>query len=113
MRLMSFKLTVEQIRRREKTVTRRLGWLDLEPGTLLQPVVQAQGLPPGGKVEKVGGPIRVVSVRREKLADITEADVVAEGFPTYTSAAFIAMFERANKCDLMDQITRIEFEYVD
>lgn len=37
-RHMSFSMTTEAVRRREKTVTRRLGWSDLKPGTLLWPV---------------------------------------------------------------------------
>ena len=112
-RNISFALTTDQVRQRTKTVTRRLGWQDLKPGTLLQPVVKAQGIPKGGKVEKIGGPIRVVSVRRERLDAMTESDCAAEGFPCYTAAAFIAMFERHNGCDLRDEITRIEFEYCD
>ena len=44
MRNISFSMTTEQVRRREKTVTRRLGWSDLKPGTILQAVEKAQGL---------------------------------------------------------------------
>lgn len=36
MRNMSFQLTVAAVRGRTKTVTRRLGWSWLEPGTLLR-----------------------------------------------------------------------------
>jgi hypothetical protein len=111
-RNISFQLTVDQVRHRMKTVTRRLGWKDLQPGTLLQPVVKAQGLKKGEKVQKIGGPIRVVSVRREPLDAMTAADCVKEGFGHYSTAAFIAMFERHNRCDLTDIITRIEFEYM-
>jgi hypothetical protein len=66
-RLISFSLTTDQIRNRTKTVTRRLGWARLKPGTLLQPIVKGQGIPKGGKVETIGGPIRVVRVDREPL----------------------------------------------
>jgi hypothetical protein len=67
MRHISFFLTQRQVREQTKTVTRRLGWHWLSAGTLLQPVVKGQGIPRGGKVEKIGGPIRVVSVERERL----------------------------------------------
>ena len=36
MRSMSFMLTTQQIRDRTKSVTRRTGWADLQPGTLLR-----------------------------------------------------------------------------
>lgn len=129
MRNISFALTTEQIRNQTKTVTRRLGWRSLKPGTLLQPVVKAQGIPKGGHVEKIGGPIRVVSVRREPLGVIQKPDVIREGFPELTSMEFIDFFCRSHKtqavyigrhlvrpsrrCESTDAVTRIEFEYVD
>lgn len=78
---MSFALTSTQINDRTKTVTRRLGWSRLRPGTLLQPVVKAQGLKKGEKVQKVGGPIRVVSVRREMAAGDHRRRRDARGVP--------------------------------
>lgn len=115
MRNMSFALTTEAIRNRSKTVTRRLRWLTLKPGTLLQPVVKAQGIPKGGKVEKVGGPIRVLNVRREPLDIIGTRylyDPVLEGFPLLTNGQFVEMFCLLNNCEPFDTVTRIEFEYV-
>jgi len=44
-RMISMFLTQQQVKARTKTVTRRLGWRWLKPGTLLQPVVKAQGKP--------------------------------------------------------------------
>ena len=44
------------------------------------------GLRKGEHVERLGGPIRVESVTLERLDTITEADVVAEGFPDMTPA---------------------------
>jgi hypothetical protein len=111
--MMSFALTTEQVRNRSKTVTRRLGWLNLKPGTLLQPVLKAQGIPKGGRVQKIGGPIRVVSVRREPLSAITVEDVRREGFPEMSDAQFCEMFVEANGLATYPQVTRIEFEYVD
>lgn len=117
MRNISFALTTEQIRRREKTVTRRLGWKDLKPGTLLQPVEKAQGLKKGERVTKIGGPICVENVRRECLENIDAADCVREGFPELSPWEFIAMFCRmhnlgAPSIAMMDTVTRIEFSYV-
>jgi len=112
MRHISFALTTAQIRSRTKTVTRRVGWAFLTPETLLQPVVQAQGLKKGAHVEPIGGPIRVVSVRREPLKAITADDCAREGFADLTREAFIALFERTHQCTADTTVTRIEFEYV-
>lgn len=134
MRLMSFALTTAQVRARTKTVTRRTGWLSLKPGTLLQPVVKAQGIPKGGKVEKIGGPIRVVSVRREPLDRMLGgfgygmSDLAREGFEGQLSLMeFVRMFCATHRVRdeavlgrvayralrPSDEVTRIEFEYVD
>jgi len=112
MRNISFALTTQQVRDRQKTVTRRLGWKNLQPGTLLQPVVKGMGLKKGETVEKIGGPIRVVSVRREPLGIIHSYDVEREGFVALTGSEFVDMFCKHNGCRPMDEVTRIEFEYV-
>ena len=115
MRHISFALTTEQVRNRTKTVTRRLGWKLLKPGTLLQPVEKCQGIPKGGKVEKIGGPIRVLKVEREPLSGIfvQQGDLRLEGFPNTSPATFVRMFCEHNGCDEETYVTRIEFEYVD
>ena len=113
MRLMSFALTTEQVRNQTKTVTRRLGWKNAKPGDVVQPVVKSQGIPKGGKVERIGGPIRFVSVTRVRLGDISTIDVHREGFPNLTQRQFVEMFKEHNG-GLKDQVvTRIEFEYVE
>ncbi len=93
MRLMSFALTTAQLLDGSKTVTRRVGWANLKPGDRLKAVRKAMGLKPGEKVD-VLAEIEVVSVRRERLDAITPADVLAEGFPAWTSqvAEFVEMF---------------------
>jgi hypothetical protein len=114
MRQMSFALTAEQIRIRRKTVTRRIGWTTLKPGTLLQPVKKSQGLKKGETVEKIGVPIRVVAVDRVVLGDITPQDVYREGFPQMTRSEFIATFKKAHRgCRVGTVVTRIEFSYVE
>lgn len=114
---MSFALTTPQILARTKTVTRRTGWAFLKPGTLLQPVVKSQGIPKGKKVQKIGGPIRVVSVEREPLSELHDynlwPEVTREGFPNLTTEEFITMFCEHNGCQPGDTVTRIEFSYVD
>lgn len=117
MRNISFSLTAEQIRNRTKTVTRRLGWEDLKPGTFLQPVVKGQGLKKGEHVETIGGPIEIVDVRRERLSRLlvtdvyTRAEVVAEGFPELSEEQFVRMFCEHNDCRPGTWVTRIAFTY--
>jgi hypothetical protein len=111
MRNISFFLTTPQFVAGTKDVTRRLGWSKLKPGDRLMAVVKSQGLKPGEKIERLGE-IEVVSVRRERLNEIDQADVVREGFPTMTPAGFVTMF-----CIHMggseDQlVNRIEFRKV-
>ena len=119
MRNISFALTTDQIRAGTKIVTRRMGWLNLAPGTLLQPVRKGMGLKPGEKIERLRGPIRVTSVRRESLRRMLDEprygqlDCFYEGFPDYTPASFIDMFCRSHKgCTPDSVVTRIEFEYL-
>lgn len=110
--MMSFSLTTEQVRRRQKTVTRRNGWTFARVGMIVQPVIKCQGIPKGGHVEKIGGPIRFTAVDRVVLGDISAQDVYREGFPDLTPREFVALYKRANG-GLRDQIvTRIQFEYL-
>lgn len=111
MRQMSFALTTEQMLSRTKTVTRRLGWATLKPGTVLQAVEKSQGLGKGGKVRRLHQ-IRVVDVRREPLFYITSEDVAREGFPRMSRDDFIAMFCKHMRCEKEEHVTRIEFEHL-
>ncbi len=110
---MSFALTTRQVRAREKTVTRRNGWRRARVGQVVQPIVKGQGLKKGEHVETIGGPIRFVDVRRERLDAITPEDVHREGFPGRSSKWFIALYRHANGGRKDQIVTRIEFEYVD
>jgi len=115
MRNMSFAFTTEQIRNQTKTVTRRLGWKFLREYDLVQPIIKGMGLKKGEKVKKIGPPIRIVTVRRERLWQIAlyEHDISCEGFHNMMQAEFVEMFCRHNRCEKDDIITRIEFEYTD
>ena len=118
MRNISFHLTQQQILARTKTVTRRLGWKWLveqwskdEREIYLQPIVKGQGIPKGGKVEKLGNPIRIVQAGFQKLNHITQDDVRREGFPDWTPSDFIEFFCKANGCKRTTKVTVITFIY--
>lgn len=103
----------------------------LKPGTLLQPVVKAQGLKKGEHIKKIGAPIRVVSVEREPLGKLLhvykhgQAEVCCEGFPEMSPGEFVVFFARSHglaprRGVFSDKIarainrtvvTRIEFTY--
>jgi len=112
-------LTKPQIRRQEKDVTRRNGWHDLKPGTRLQPVEKAQGLKKGERARHVGGPIVVVSVRRERLLLMIASprygreECRREGFGHLTPRQFVQFFCDTHGLKPEDNptITRIEFAY--
>lgn len=109
---MSFFLTKEQIINQTKTVTRRNGWKSLKIGDIVQPVEKGQGLKKGEKVNKIGPPIVITDISLEPLADITQGDVILEGFPSMNRWEFIEMYCRANKCKADHQVRRIQFEYL-
>jgi len=112
MRIISAAQTKQQIIAETKTVTRRLGWLNLKVGELLQVVEKAQGLKKGEKMKRLKV-IRVTEVHREPLNAITQAEVVAEGFPDMTPDEFIAFFCKGHKkCTPTTEVTVIHFEYV-
>jgi hypothetical protein len=124
-RYISFMLTQDQIRARTKTVTRRLGWKALKPGTVLMGAEKCQGLGKGGKIKPLGL-IRVTDVRQEPLRRMTEdldyglAEARAEGFPGLPDDEpkevpkyFVDFFCRSHKgCTPDSDVTRIEFEYL-
>lgn len=119
MKNISVALTEEQVLAREKDITRRLGWSTLKPGALLQPVRKGQGLKKGEKATPVGGPVRVLSVRREPLRRLLDdqaygrAECVREGFPGLTPQQFVTFFMTTHACAVDQIVTRIEFAYVD
>jgi len=94
-------------------------WTSLKAGELLQPVEKCQGLKKGDTVKKLGGLIRVDTVRREPLRMMTErpgygrSECIREGFPHLSPEEFVAMFCKANKCGPEVEVTRIEFTYIE
>lgn len=120
---MSFALTTEQVLNRTKTVTRRLGWKNLQRGTLVRAVRKGMGLKKGEKVEELAI-IRIVDVRQEYLiamlddVDYGVDEVKREGLAEHPAVqgspyAFIDFFCASHRpCEQTWSVTRIEFEYV-
>lgn len=121
MRNISFMLTTPQYVDGSKDVTRRIGWLALKVGDLLCAAEKCQGLGKGGKMKRLGT-IRVKSIRREKLEEMTKRwsygleECRREGFPNLNPAQFVLFFCKANKAQKVKPqtvVTRIEFERVE
>lgn len=112
-RNMSFCITPGQIRNKTKTVTRRLGWDFLRPGEIVNACVKCQGLGKDGKIEKICQ-IRILDTWKEELCDITQQDVVKEGFPEMSPTEFVEMFikELKPKYGKYTKVNRIEFDYL-
>ena len=118
MRHISFYLTQDQIRRREKTVTRRNGWAFAVKGMVLLGVVKGQGIPKGEKVQALCI-IEITSARVEYLNAMTAdleyglQEVVKEGFPEMTPDQFVTMYCEHNASLPYQWVRRIEFKYRD
>lgn len=117
MKNMSFALTTKQIQDGTKSVTRRIGWLNLKAGDMIQPVLKGMGLKKGEKVTKLREPIRVKSVRRERLDRMLDdiaygrAECIAEGFADMNPHQFVTMFCKTHRpVESHWTVTRIEFE---
>ena len=110
-RLMSVALTEGAVRRRQKTVTRRMGWRFLKPGDELQLCRKVMGRKPDEPLVRIAL-VRVVSVRREQLSAISKVDVMREGFVEWTPEQFVRFFCSNMKCEPSDEVTRIEWEYL-
>ena len=114
MRNMSFLKTLGQMQFADpgpKDITSRDGWWFLKPGDVVMAVKKAMGLKRGEKVEKLY-PIEIVSTRRYRLGDITQADVIREGFPNWTPEQFVDFFCHEMKCGVFQALNRIEFKRI-
>lgn len=119
MQNMSFMLTTQQVKQKTKRITRRMGWLRLRVGDVLQPVERCMGIPKGGTIVRIGGPILVTGVRREPLLAMRLDSAYGfhecelEGFPEFTPDDFIEMFCKSHEgCAPDTEVTRIAFEYL-
>lgn len=135
-RLMSVAKTTDAVIERRKWVTRRLGWWEdkngrriLKPGDTLTLCKKVQGRKPGEPIVRLAE-ASVVDMRREPLDAITDYDVQLEGFrgddlvafglervgllPTgAAAAAFVRFFVDAMGCAPDQEVTRIEWDYLD
>lgn len=117
-RNISFALTTAQIRDRSKTVTRRKGWKFLKVGDVLNGCVKCMGLKLGERIERLGQ-IRVTDVRQESLQVLTDnrtygrKEAKREGFPKLRGHDFALMFCQHMGGSMDQEVTRIEFEYID
>ena len=80
---------------------------------MVRPVRKGMGLKKGQKVERLRGPLRIVSTRREPLDAITDDDVTLEGFPDKSAYWFVCMMIGWHKCRPDVECNRIVFEYTD
>lgn len=84
---------------------------------MLNGCVKCMGLKPGEKIERLGQ-IRVTDVRREPLELMLSRkyghdEAVLEGFPEMTGPGFVSMFVEHMGVRSSEEVTRIEFEYLD
>ena len=94
---MSVALTLDAVRDRSKTVTRRhVGrWQGLAPGDRLTLVEKGQGIPKGGH-QVVVAEVEVTDVRVERLGLVDAAEVAAEGFPGHDPEAWRAWWAQSH-----------------
>ena len=117
-RLMSVAFTEAAVRERRKTVTRRKGWKFLKPGDRLTLCRKVMGRKKGEPLVRVAE-VEVVSVRREPLATLKNVqygrdEMKAEGFPLMPVDDFVlTYFVEAQGMDYWDEVTRIEWRYLD
>lgn len=110
MRNMSFFLTTTAMRNRTKTHTIRDGWRTLKPGDKIRAVVKTRGLRANESIS-ILATLTVVSTSFRPLNTITQAEVIAEGFPTSTPAEFVAWFSIKTKCQPTYSLTFISFTF--
>lgn len=121
-RRMSVSLTLDAVRLRTKTVTRRHvdTWKDLKPGDRLTLIEKGMGLPKGAR-QVVVAEVEIVDVRVEPLHLVDEDDVEREGFDGMLPGEFVAFWLDSHgyahlqtQSEVMAvQCRRIEWRYLD
>lgn len=114
-RRMSCSMTIDAVRERRKTVTRRHvdTWRTLRPGDRLTLIEKGMGLAKGEK-QVVLAEVEVTDVRVEHLSEITWQDVEREGFPGHSPAWFVDFFCRTHRATYPRALVRrIEWRYLD
>ncbi len=116
-RLMSVAMTADAVIARQKTVTRRKGWLMLKPGDRLTLCRKVQGRKPGEPLDRLAE-VKVTHVRREALSTLLirpygDREVAMEGLPGMDPSDFVQKyFIDAQGMHPNDIVTRIEFRYL-
>jgi hypothetical protein len=118
---MSCSITIDAVRDRTKTVTRRHidTWTTLTAGDRLTLIEKGMGLPKGAR-QAVLAEVEIVDVRIEPLFAMTDADCAAEGFPKYTADDFVAMWLESHRVPafagqheaMAYMVRRIEWRYL-
>lgn len=116
---MSVALTEDAVVARRKTVTRRLGWWFLRPGdrlTLCRKVMGRRHR--DGTVDPLVrlAEVEVSGIRLERLDEVTDEDVIREGFgefPVSDAVDFVAFFTKHMRCEPGSIVARIEWRYLD
>lgn len=117
-RLMSVAMTADAVIARQKTVTRRKGWLMLKPGDRLTLCRKVQGRKPGEPLERLAE-VKVTHIRRESLSTLLippygDREVALEGLPGVDPSDFVQQyFIDAQGMQPNDIVTRIEWRYLD
>ncbi len=120
-RRMSCSITVDAVRARAKTVTRRHvdTWTDLKPGDRLTLIEKGMGLKKGEK-QVVLAEVEVLNNTVQPLYDITYEDVLREGFTDMDEWDFIDMWLDSHHITFRDQseamsymVRRIAWRYLD
>lgn len=100
---MACSLTIDQVRARTKTETRRptWTWVGLKPGDRLTLIEKGMGLKAGQK-QVVLCDVEVIANDRVRLRNISQAEVDAEGFPQMTPAEFVVFWIDAHRAQFRD-----------
>jgi hypothetical protein len=112
-RLMSVAFTESAVVARTKTVTRRKGWLMVKPGDRLTLCRKVMGRKKGEPLVRVAE-VEVISVRREPLFTVRqEGELDREGCGDMTWEQFWWEYFRPQGIHFTDDVTRIEWRYLD
>ena len=120
-RRLSCSMTVDAVRDRTKTVTRRHvdTWKNLKVGDRLTLIEKGMGLPKGAR-QVVLAEVEIVNVHIGLLMDMSDAECVAEGFPSMRALDFIDFWLGSHglsetPLDELDvlPVRRIEWRYLD